>query len=147
KTIVFMTDGYANLPGGDIDINTCYTKYYYGNYYANRGYWSYANYYYDQAQDCTEDYVENLLDMTNFEIARAVNNDVTVHTIQIGGENSNSLNLLRAMLRDEDWDSGLLDTMAFTTDGEQYAAATNDGDGITEIYQTIAKNIKMKLSS
>ncbi len=138
KTIVFLTDGYPNLPGGDTSINTCIN--YYNKRY-NRSYWR------ARAKSCTEDYVDNFMTLTTEQIDRAVELEVTIHTIQIGGEYSNSRNALRTLLQDPDWDAASLDEMSSATEGEQYAAETNDGEGITAIYEAIAKNIKMKLSS
>ncbi len=164
KSIVFLTDGYPNVPDGpDWNYKDCinaesYADQYmsYANYYYNRRHWSYGNYYYNLAQqkydysyDCTVGYTEHMIDVTQAQANRAQDMDVTVHTIQIGPppSQSNSLSAIRDMLNDSGWDSELLWYIADASEGEQYEAATNDGDGITEIYETIAQDVRMRLSN
>ncbi len=163
KTIVFLTDGYPNVPDGpDWYYKDCINAYSkgntytsYANYYYSRGYTSYGDYYsnkadekYDYSLDCTTGYTDYMVEVTLAEADRAADMDVAVHTIQIGPppSQSGSLSTIRAMLQNDDWDALLLDQIADITDGEQYTAETNDGDGIMAIYNAIAEDVHMRLA-
>lgn len=134
KTIIFFTDGEPNLPEGSTNINTClYYKYYYSSSYA---------------RNCTRNYVNYMIGQTNTQIDRAKDMDVTIHTIQISdAEAGNSLETLRWLLNDNRWEPGLLDSMANDTEGEQFEAASSDGDAIKEIFRKVAKIVNVKLVS
>ena len=87
-----------------------------------------------------------MVTQTNKQVERAKRMNVTIHTIQISdSEAGNSLELLRTLLRDNNWEPGLLDTMAHETEGQQFEAASADGDAIREIFQTVAKIVNLKL--
>lgn len=163
KNIIFLTDGYPNVPDGpDWNYKDCinaenngdqYMNY--ANKYYRRGNRSYGDYYYNKAQqkydysfNCTTGYTEYMVDVTQAQADRAYDMEVTVHTIQIGPppHKSSSLVSIRDMLNDNEWDSELLWYIANTSEGEQYEAATNDGDGITDIYETIAQDVRMRLA-
>jgi hypothetical protein len=164
KTIVFLTDGYPNVPDGpNWNYKTCINEYNRGqqfrswaNYYYAHGHFSYGNYYYnlseqkyDYAYACTSGYTDHMIQVTEGQTQRALDNEVTIHTIQIGPppEQSNSLVSIRRMLDDQYWHPELLDYMALTTDGEQYASINNDSPGrIEEIYQAIAQDVHMRLA-
>jgi Mg-chelatase subunit ChlD len=132
KSIIFMTDGYANLPGGSTNINTCVSN------YNNRKYTT--------AKTCATNYTNFMINSTTAEIAKAATLEATIHTIQIGGDDSASLNTLQTLLQKPNWDPKLLYAMANTTDGQQYAARNDDGAGIMEIYQTVAEDVRLRLA-
>ncbi|MBK8189938.1 MAG: VWA domain-containing protein [Vampirovibrionales bacterium] len=162
KFVIFLTDGFPNIPDGpDWNYKDCinaddagdnYMKQY--NYYRSRGQISTANYYYTKAQQkyayslsCTQGYTDYMINVTQAQAQRAEGMDVTVSTIQIGPVSDNSLSKLRKMLRQPTWEAGLLDYIADTTDGKQYAATNYDMDALREIYDTIAHDVHMRLAS
>lgn len=131
KTIIFLTDGYANLPGNQ-SINTCV------NYYNNKKK--------SQAKTCAQTYTNYLVSMTQGQANRAAADEVTIYTIQIGGDDSNSLNTIRTLLQNNSWDPGLLDYMANLTDGNQYEATTSNTTVLSDFYSDIAQDVHLKLS-
>ena len=137
KTVIFLTDGYPNLPEVSGSWNHSISKciYYYNRRWRN------------SAKSCAVNYTDHFVDATTGQVDRAANMDATIHTIQIGGSYSNSLNTMRILLQDSDWDAGLLDEMAYTTDGDQYTADSYDADAILEIYNQVAQDIHLKLTS
>lgn len=145
KTIIFMTDGYPNLPGGSTSINTCVSYYNTANDYKRQRKTSQANTYYNKAKTCAQNYTDYMISVTNAHADNAAANDIKIVTIQIGGDDSASLNTLRTLLQDNNWDPELLDYMASTTDGDQYEAAVYDAQGIMEIYEKIATDIHVRL--
>ncbi len=134
KTIVFFTDGEPNLPGpGSPTISSCITKKNQGQHAA--------------AQTCAQTYTNHMIAQTTAQVTRAEGMDVRIHTIQIGdADPGNSLATFQSLLMDNDWEAGLLDTMASTTEGDQFEAENNDGPGIMTIFQEIAKLVTVKLS-
>ena len=132
KSIIFMTDGYANLPGGSTNINTCISN------YNNRKYTT--------AKNCATNYTNFMINTTTAEIVKAHNLEATIHTIQIGGDDSASLNTFRTLLQKPTWNPELLYAMADTTDGQQYAARNDDGAGIMDIYEAVAEDVHLRLA-
>lgn len=114
-------------------INTCI------NYYNSRKY--------AQAKSCATTYTNYFVNVTSQQITRADQMGVTVHTIKIGGDYSSSLNTMRQLLQNPDWDPMLIETMATTTDGNQYEAMNYDANGILEIYNQVAQDIHIKLTN
>lgn len=146
KTIIFLTDGYPNLPENSTKINTCVNHYNQGVSLQRLWQFSAANTRFQQAKTCAENYTNNFISRTEGQVVRAKQNDITIHTIQISEEYSASLQVLRTLLQDPDWDSELITTISDETEGEHYAAAVYDRDGIMEIYNTVASKIKVKLA-
>lgn len=146
KTIIFMTDGYPNLPEDDARMSDCINYYNHGAYYARFRYWSHANYFYNMAHNCATDYTDHMIGVTQEQVDRAKALGITVHVIQIGGDDSSSLNTFRTLLWDNDWDSGLQTYIADTTKGDMYAAEAYDSEGIKDIYRQVALNVKMRLT-
>lgn len=162
KYVIFLTDGFPNLPDGpDWNYKDCINaddagdnymdKY---RYYKSRGQTSTANYYYTKAQQkyaysssCAHGYTDYMITVTQAQALRAETMDVTVSTIQIGPVSDGSIAKLRKMLGEPTWEAGLLDYIAETTDGKQYAATNYDMDALREIYDTIANDVHMRLSS
>lgn len=147
KTVIFMTDGFPNLPGGSTNINTCVNHYNNGNYYYRYRYYSYANYYWNLAKTCATNYTNHMTNQTRAQVDRAKAMGVTVHVIQIGGDDSSSLDTLRTLLQDYDWDPELQEYIADTTDGEMFAAANYDSEAILDIYKQVALDVRMRLAS
>jgi Flp pilus assembly protein TadG len=134
KTIIFFTDGEPNLPEGSTKMNTCV------NYYNNRKYTS--------AKTCAQNYVTYMLSQTDTQITRAKEMDVTIHTLQISdADPGSSLATFRTLLQNKKWEPGLLDTMALETEGQQFEAENTDGDGIMEIFKTVAQIVNLKLAT
>ncbi len=171
KTIIFLTDGYPNLPAPDSYVSySKYTPYKKCSDKVNNSkpvkdlcYYKkgkkYCYYMPDKKiQDwmiedsggkaCGQTYVDHMILLSQAQADRAKNMDVTIHTIAIFDEDtdSSSFEMLRRLLTDDDWDPYLLEYFATTTEGEQYASADADPDEINEIYETIAKNVRVKLA-
>ncbi|MEM0951222.1 MAG: vWA domain-containing protein [Cyanobacteria bacterium P01_H01_bin.74] len=134
KNIIFFTDGEPNLPDGVVNISHCL-------YYK---YWGLNN----TAKACTQNYVNHMMKETNEQIARAKAMNVTVHTIKINdpSHDSGSLETLRWLLNDFDWEPGLVEGMANETQGEQFAAEAADTDAIMEVFRSAAKIVDIKLA-
>lgn len=99
------------------------------------------------AVQCAQTYVDAMSTKTNAQTDRAKNLDVTIYTISLYDPNStgNSEAILRRLLKDSDWRPPLIDYMVATTQGESYEAPNYNAGLINEIYQTIAKDIHIKL--
>jgi hypothetical protein len=87
-----------------------------------------------------------MVSSTKAQVDRAKALGITVHVIQIGGDDSSSVDTFRTLMRDPTWDSGLQDYIATTTEGDRYAAAVYDAEGIEAIYRQVALDVKMKLT-
>jgi len=163
KMIIFLTDGYPNLPdtsayryttcinylnSGDTAMNNYRNELRRGRTSSANNYLNQANNYYAQSKTCAIGYTNHFVNLTTQEINRAKTQEVTIHTIQIGGppQNDASLAVIREMLQNPTWDSQLLATMATTTEGQQYSANTWDGVAMSNIYKTIAKDVRMRLA-
>lgn len=104
------------------------------------------------AESCGDAYVSYMNNAVQGEINRAKNLDITIHTIQISDPNDDdsitgSWGMLARLQANPDWDPELLDMMADSTEGEQYATYTTNTTGIIAIYEKIAQDVKVKLSN
>lgn len=170
KTIIFMTDGMPNTPAPP-------SYHYYNNRYPykkctdivnystavrNLCYYSWGRWYCpvvpssritpqmipESAVSCGQDYVDYMLQQTNFQTDRAKRMKVKVHTIALRDtdRDSYSQETLRQLIKDPDWVPGQLAYMTETTDGERYEAENYEAARIREIYETIAKDIHIRLT-
>jgi len=104
------------------------------------------------AESCGDAYITYMNNAVQGEINRAKQLDITIHTIQISDPNDDdkftgSWGMLARLQANPDWNPELLDMMADSTDGEQYATYTTNTTGIIAIYEKIAEDVKVKLSN
>ncbi|MGE0201366.1 MAG: VWA domain-containing protein [Candidatus Melainabacteria bacterium] len=180
KTIIFLTDGFPNLPaptgnGWSSNVGSAYSKCQNILYnsqawndlcyrYKRNGRW-YTNCYYlpndwpnpitDQIMTstgthaCGQEYTDNMVNAAKTQSDRAESAGITIHTIEIydPNEDSNSEKLLKALMIDEDWDPELLDYFADNTDGNMYSSTTANLDVLSDFYEEIAQDVKVKLAN
>ena len=169
KVIIFMTDGYPNLPGppshyqysSSAPYMKCINMVQYSSLvrslcyqYRRRWYCPYlpsSRITYDHIPDdgyqCALDYTGYLEQSVKDQVDRAERMGVTIHTVNIYQGGSNSQAVLGRMIKNDDWDPQLLEYMTDTTEGEGYTANNYDSDAISDIYQTIATDIRVKLTN
>lgn len=99
------------------------------------------------AVSCATTYVNHMQSVTNAQTDRAERLGITIHTISIHTPDGSSIPVLRRLLKDSDWEPNQLEYMATVTDGQQYEAEYYDAAKIREIYELVAKDIRMKLSN
>src|SRR5690606_10312437 len=73
---------------------------------------------------CGETYTDYMSNEVKALVDEAKQHDITIHTISIWDKNvdSNSMEILRRLIKDPDWDPGLLEYMTATTKGESHEA-------------------------
>jgi len=100
------------------------------------------------AVSCGQTYVDYMQNITNQQTDRAKTMGVTIHTIDIHvtKNQESAYQILQRLLKNPSWKPIQLDYMAQQTHGQQYEAPNYDVAKITSIYQTIAKDIHIKLS-
>lgn len=101
------------------------------------------------AVQCTETYVDAMATKTNTQTDRAKAMEVTIHTISLYDPvvSGNSEDILRRLLKQPAWRPEQLAYMADRTEGQQYEAANYDVNRIQQIYETIAQDIRVRLTS
>lgn len=101
------------------------------------------------AVQCTETYVDAMATKTNSQTDRAKAMDVTIHTIALYDPNisGNSEDILRRLLKQPTWRPEQLAYMADRTGGQQYEAANYDANRIQRIYETVAQDIHVRLTT
>lgn len=171
KSIIFLTDGYPNLPAPTgYSQTTPYTKCTdkVNNWQAVKNLCykkngkTYCYYLPDDdgkitnkmisdsgGKACAQTYVDYMAQVANVQADRAKQMGVTIHTISIFDANvdSSSIGLIKRLLTNPNWDPQLLEYFANTTKGEQYASADADEGELNDIYQTIAADVQVKLSN
>ncbi len=100
------------------------------------------------ATQCTQTYVDAMASLTNAQTDRAQGMATSIYTISIyyPGTSDNAQEVFRRLLNDSDWRPSQLDYMSKTTGGTAYESPAYDASQINTIYQTIAKDIHIKLT-
>ncbi len=100
------------------------------------------------AQSCALKYTDHMTNVLKAQADRAKSLDITIHTISITDKSrpDNAHEVLRRMIKDDKWDPKLLEYMANTTEGEQFESANYDSYRIRQIFETVAKDIRVVLS-
>jgi hypothetical protein len=101
------------------------------------------------AQQCGQRYVDASVNLTNAETDRASQMGVTIDTIEISDGNpsdDHAIGVLRRLIKSPAWFPTQLAYMTDTTKGQTYAALNYDAAAISRIYETAAKQIRVKLS-
>ncbi len=169
KTIIFMTDGMPNLPAPDSYYSYSSNEPYLKCIDPVNNSTQVKNLCYTQngkkvcpvlpsstikdsmisasATQCTVTYVNAMESKTNAQTDRAKTMDVTINTISLYNPNydDNAQSIFRRLLKQSTWRPDQLEYMANSTEGQQYEAANYDATRIQQIYETIAKDIRIKL--
>ncbi len=101
-------------------------------------------------QQCGLDYTNYMASSTQAQVNRAESKGVTIHTISIADPNEaysdNAWSILKRLRKEPNWNPDLLNYMATNTGGEQYWSANYNAQGIQDIYDTISKEVRMRLA-
>jgi hypothetical protein len=136
KMIIFLTDGYNNLPefqAGKSFGSTC------GNFYNKRQY--------SQARTCAQNYTSNFVNLNQVQVARAEALGIKIHTIRLDSGEDSSMDDIRKALGNMAWDPQLLELMANSTHGDMYNTTFEDSRYLTDFYEEIANDVRMKLTN
>jgi hypothetical protein len=102
------------------------------------------------AKNCGKTYTDYMESAIKTQADRAKTMGVVITTVVINdpGRDGTSGDILARLLKDPTYDAGFLaDYMADTTQGQKYDARTYDATRIQQIYNIIAQEIRVRLSS
>ncbi|MDX2083882.1 MAG: vWA domain-containing protein [Candidatus Melainabacteria bacterium] len=100
------------------------------------------------AVSCGVQYTDYLVSSVQAQVQRAKELDVTIHSIIMydDSQDDNATAVMRRLRKEPAWDPALVDYMANETEGTKYTNTNYNGDDVADIYETIAKDIKIRLA-
>jgi len=100
------------------------------------------------ATTCGQQYTSAMISAIEAQANRAKTDSIPITTIRIWntGVTDQAYEVLGQLLLNSTWDPQLLQYMSSTTGGAQYSAQYTDITTINQIYSTLAGNIRVKLS-